>query len=404
MTPWLSIIGLGEDGPEALSPAAQALVESAEVLVGGARHLAMIPADGRERLTWTSPLSDLIGRILERRGQRICILATGDPMHYGIGVTLARQVPREEMTVLPGLSAFSLAAARLGWALESLECLTLHGRPLALLHPAIQPGARILALSDDAATPGKAAALLCARGYGESVLSVLEHMGGAKERRIEALAQDWGARESADFNTLAIACVAGPEAAERPRTPGLPDAAFRHDGQMTKREVRAVTLAALGPAPGECLWDIGAGCGSVAIEWMRADRRNRALALERKAERLALIAENAAALGTPQLRIVQGEAPAAFETLGDGEAPDAVFLGGGLSAPGAMEAAWDALGPGGRLVANAVTLEGEQALAAFRAGRGGDLIRLAVSRAEAVGPFTGWRPLMPVTQLRAVKP
>ena len=404
MTPWLSIVGLGEDGMEALAPAARALIESAEVLVGGTRHLAMIPEDGRERLSWTSPLSDLVEQILERRGQRICILATGDPMHYGIGVTLARRVPPEEMTVLPSLSAFSLAAARLGWALETVDCLTLHGRPLELLHPVLQPGARILALSDNAATPGKAAALLTARGYGESLLSVLEHMGGPRERRIDARAKDWGVREVADFNTLAIACLAGPEARELPRTPGLPDEAFRHDGQLTKREVRAVTLAALAPAPGQLLWDIGAGCGSVAIEWMRCHRRNRALALERNGERIALIADNAAALGTPHLKILQGEAPEALKELEKLEAPDAVFLGGGLSAAGVTEAAWGALKPGGRLVANAVTLEGEQALVALRAARGGELVRLAVSRAEAVGPFTGWRPLMPVTQLRAVKP
>ena len=404
MNPWLSIVGLGEDGPEVLAPAARALIESAQVLVGGARHLAMIPEDRRERLTWTSPLSDLVEQILERRGQRICILATGDPMHYGIGVTLARRVPPEEMTVLPSLSAFSLAAARLGWALESVECLTLHGRPLALLHPAIQPGARILALSDDASTPGKAAALLSARGYGESTMTVLEHMGGPKERRLEARAQDWGERAVADFNTLAIACAAGPEAAELPCTPGLPDEAFRHDGQMTKREVRAVTLAALAPAPGQLLWDIGAGCGSVAIEWMRCQRRNRALAIEREADRVALIAGNASALGTPHLKIVHGAAPDALDTLEHGEAPDAVFLGGGLSTPGLIEAAWGALKPGGRLVANAVTLEGEQALVALRAARGGELVRLAVSRAEPVGPFTGWRPLMPVTQLRVTKP
>ena len=400
MKPWLSIVGLGEDGLEALTPAARALVDTAEVLVGGERHLAMVPQDARERLTWTSPLSDLVAEILRRRGQRICVLATGDPMHYGIGVTLAKRVPVEEMSVLPAPSAFALACARLGWARETVECLTLHGRPLELLHTALYPGARILALSDSARTPGEAAALLTARGYGGSKVIVLEHMGGAKEQAQEGIARDWRASDIADFNTLAIACVADAAAPYLPRTPGLPDEAFRHDGQMTKREVRAVTLASLAPAPGQLLWDLGAGCGSISIEWMRAHPRNRALAVERNADRIAMIADNAAALGVPNLEIVQATLPEGLDTLA---VPDAVFVGGGLNS-GALDIAWRALKPGGRLVANAVTLEGEQALTAFRAAQGGELTRIAISRAQAVGPHTGWRALMPVTQLRAVKP
>jgi precorrin-6Y C5,15-methyltransferase (decarboxylating) len=400
MKTWLSIVGLGEDGLEALTPAARALVEAAEVLVGGARHLAMVPEDGRERLTWTSPLSDLVAEILRRRGQRVCVLATGDPMHFGIGVTLAKKVPAVEMTVLPAPSAFALACARLGWARETVECLTLHGRPLELLHTAVYPGGRILALSNDARTPGEAAALLTARGYGGSKIIVLEHMGGAKERVHEGIARDWGAERIADFNTIAIACIVDPQAPYLPRTPGLPDEAFRHDGQMTKREVRAVTLSSLAPAPGQLLWDLGAGCGSVSIEWMRAHPRNRAIAVERDKDRIALIAGNAAALGVPNIEIVQGALPAALDGL---ETPDAVFVGGGLRS-GVIDDAWNALKPGGRLVANAVTLEGEQALTAFRAARGGDLTRIAISRAQAVGPHTGWRALMPVTQLLAVKP
>ncbi len=398
--PWLSVLGLGEDGPAGLAPAARALLDRAEVLVGGARHLAMIPQDGRERLTWPSPLAPMIEEILARRGQTICVLATGDPLHYGIGATLAKRVPAAEMTVVPAPSAFSLACARMGWPRETVTCLSLHGRPLALLHPAVQPGARILALSNDAGTAAQVADLLKTRGYGDSRLCVLEHLGGPKEGRVEALAKDWDAPDLADFNTLAMACVAGPEAAYLPRTPGVSDEAFRHDGQMTKREVRAATLAALAPAPGQLLWDVGAGCGSVAIEWLRADPRNRAVAIERSDERVALLAHNAVALGVPSVQIVTGAAPEALRGL---EPPDAVFLGGGLSAPGLIEACWTALGPGGRLVANAVTLEGEQALVAFRAAHGGELVRIAVSRARAVGPFTGWRALMPVTQLQAVK-
>ncbi len=400
MTPWLSIVGLGEDGLPGLAPAARALLDNAEVLIGGTRHLDMVPDDGRERLTWPSPLGAIVEEIARRRGRRVCVLATGDPLHYGIGVTLAKAVAMDEMVVIPAPSAFSLACARLGWTLSEVETLTLHGRPLALLHPAIQPGARLLLLSNDAATPDQVAELLCARGYGPSRIAVLEHMGGAKERRLDGTAEAWQPGRVADFNTIAVDCLAGPDAALLPRTPGLPDEAFRHDGQMTKRELRAVTLSALQPVPGQLLWDLGAGSGSVAIEWMRSHPRCRAVAVERHADRIALIAGNAAALGTPGLEIIEGEAPGALDGL---EAPDAAFIGGGLRADGNFETCWDRLKPGGRLVANAVTVEGEQALARWRAELGGELTRIAVSRAGALGPYTGWRPFMPVTQLRAVK-
>ncbi len=395
MTRWLSIVGLGEDGLEGMTSAARALVESAEVLVGGERHLAMVPEDGRERLTWTSPLKLLVEEILGRRGQRICVLATGDPMAYGIGVTLAKRVPREEMTVIPAPSAFSLAAARLGWNLAETDQLTLHGRPLALLNAYLQPGAQLLILSEDGTTPARVARVLSEHGYGGSGMTILEHMDGPKEKIFEGTAADWGEARTADFNTLAVTCVAGAQAALLPRVPGLPDDAFQHDGQLTKREVRAVTLAALGPVAGQRLWDVGAGCGSIAIEWMRAAPRAEAVAIERKKERRALIDTNATALGTPKLEVVAGDAPAA---LADLATPDAVFIGGGATTEGLFEACWQALGPGGRLVANAVTLEGEQALVRWRGEVGGDLTRIAVSHAEPVGSFTGWRPLMPVTQ------
>ncbi len=400
MTPWLSIVGLGEDGLEGLSPAARALVESAELLVGGERHLAMVPEDGRERLAWSRPFGHRVEEIAGRRGQRICVLASGDPMSYGIGATLARRVPAREMTVVPAASAFSLAAARLGWSLAEVETLTLHGRPLELLHPYVQPAAKLLVLSEDGGTPARVARLLCERGYGASRLVVLEHMGGAREQVSESTAADWTGRETADLNPSAVDCIAGPEAALLPRTPGLPDNAFRHDGQLTKREVRAATLTALAPVPGQRLWDVGAGCGSVAIEWMRAAPRAPAIAVERHRDRLALLAANAAALGTPTLEIVAGEAPEALAGLAP---PHAVFLGGGATREGLFEACWQALGPGGRLVANAVTLEGEQALVSWRGQVGGALTRIAVSRAEPIGGRTGWRPLMAVTQFAVTR-
>ncbi len=399
-TPWLSIVGIGEDGLAGLTPAARRLVDDAEIFVGGERHLAMLPPDARERLAWPSPLSALLDDIESRRGTRVCVLASGDPLWYGVGVSLLRRIPRNEIAILPGRSAFSLAAARIGWSLSEVDCLTLHGRPLSLLHPYIQPAARLLILSEDASTPAAVAALLCARGYGASEITVLEHLDGERERRLDGKAEGWSANDVADLNTLAVACVAGPEAVLLPRTPGLPDEAFRHDGQMTKREVRAATLAALAPVADQLLWDVGAGCGSVAVEWMRAAPRARAVAVERKAERRAMIAENAESLGTPLLQVVAGEAPAALVDL---EAPDAVFLGGGVSRDGLIDACWQALKPGGRLVANAVTLEGEAALLAWQKRQGGSLTRFAVSRAEPVGPFQGWRPMMPVTQYAASK-
>jgi precorrin-6B C5,15-methyltransferase / cobalt-precorrin-6B C5,C15-methyltransferase len=404
MSKWLSVVGVGEGGLDDLAPAARALIETAEVLIGGARHLAMVPRaadDRRERLNWPSPFDTLAEEIARRRGQRVCVLATGDPMAYGVGAKLAQQFPIDDMTIVPSPSAFSLACARLGWSAPDTGLLSIHGRPLEALHPAVQPGARLLVLTSGVEAPGEVAALLRARGYGPSRMIVLERLGGSHERRIEASADDFPAGAVEDFHTLAIECRAEPGAALLATVPGLPDEAFRHDGQLTKREVRAATLAALAPVPDQLLWDVGAGCGSVAIEWMRAAARARAVAVERKPDRAALIAANALALGTPLLQVVEGEAP---EALGALDPPDAVFVGGGVSADGLLDACWARLGPGGRLVANAVTLEGERALLAWREANGGDLTRLAVSRAEPVGGLTGWRPLMPVTQLAAVKP
>ncbi|HEV7373046.1 precorrin-6y C5,15-methyltransferase (decarboxylating) subunit CbiE [Arenibaculum sp.] len=403
MTAWLAVVGIGEDGLGGLSEAARRLVEGSEVLIGGERHLAMVP-DGparRERLAWPSPLSALVERIVERRGRRVCVLASGDPMCYGVGVTLARRVSFEEMTILPAPGAFALACARLGWPRAEIDTLTLHGRPIELLHAHVQPGARLLVLSADRTTPESVAALLRERGYGPSRIAVLEHLGGPRERIFEATAESWAAdADPADLNTIAVECRPSPGTVPLPRVPGLPDEAFRHDGQMTKREVRAATLAVLAPVPGQVLWDVGAGSGSIAIEWARVHPTSRAVAIERRADRLAAIAHNAHALGVPHLRIVEGEAPEALAGL---PRPDAVFIGGGLTAPGVAQACWDALGPGGRLAANAVTVEGEHALFELRERIGGTLVRLAVSRAEPVGGFTGWRPMMPVTQLSVTK-
>ena len=398
---WLSVVGIGEDGLEGLTPRARMLVDGAQTLIGGDRQLEMLPEDGRQRLTWPSPLTDLMPQIAERRGSSVCVLATGDPMFFGIGVTLARHFDADEMDVVPSLSAFSLAASRLGWSLADVEQMTLHGRPTSLIVPFILPGARLMILSDGADTPAQVARILSERGYGDSKIYVLEHMGGPLERGLEGTAADWPHTDIAPFNTIGVECVAGVDAIILSRVPGLPDDAFTSDGNMTKREVRAATLAALSPIPGQHLWDIGAGCGAISIEWMRAHPFCRATAVESRADRIGLIARNAIALGVPRLGMIEGQAA---DVLAGLDAPDAIFIGGGASTPGLIDLCWDALPAGGRLVANVVTLEGEGALAEFRVRQGGELVRIAVSRAEPVGPFTGWKPLMTVTQLAAVKP
>jgi precorrin-6Y C5,15-methyltransferase (decarboxylating) len=401
MTRWLSVIGLGERGLEGLTPGARGLIDAAELIVGGERHLALVPAGKAERRTWASPLSLTIEEILRWRGRPVVVLATGDPMWFGVGVTLARHVPREEMQILPHVSAFSLAAARLGWALADCDCLTLHGRPLDLLNGAVLPGARLLLLTDDGAAPALIARRLVELGYGRSRMVALEHMEGPAENMIEATAASWGERRTADLNTVVVECHADPGLSPLARVPGLPDTAFRHDGQLTKREIRAAALAKLVPLPGALLWDVGAGCGSIAIEWMRAARGAKAVAIESEPRRITLIEENARALGVPKLTVVRGKAPAALEGLAQ---PSAVFLGGGVSAPGLIERCWEALPPGGRLVAHGVTVESEARLAGFQPVCRGELTRLLVQRAEPIGPHLAWRPLRPVTQLAAVKP
>ena len=401
MTPWLSIVGIGEDGLDGVAPAGRLLIEGAETLVGGARHLAMVPTDHpAERLQWSSPLDATIAEIVARRGRRVCILATGDPLWYGIGATLAGVIDASEMTIIPAPSAFSLACANLAWPLAETACFTLHGRPLDLLRLHLSPGARLVMLATDGDSPAQIAALLRDAGYGRSRITVLEHMGGADERRVEGMAESWDAQACAAFNTVAVECRAGADAAPRSRSPGLPDDAYENDGQLTKRETRAATLAALIPLAGQRLWDVGAGCGSIAIEWLRAVNHATAVAIERDRSRCAMIARNATALGVPGLDIVMGEAPDALAGLA---APDAVFIGGGVTA-GLIETCWNALPTGGRLVANAVTVEGEAALSASRTTLGGDLTRIAISRAEPLGGLSGWRALAPVTQWAVVKP
>jgi precorrin-6B C5,15-methyltransferase / cobalt-precorrin-6B C5,C15-methyltransferase len=401
MRAWLAVVGIGEDGLAGLAPAARTFVDTAEVLVGGDRHHAMVPETDAERLVWERPLGRTIDRIAERRGRRVVVLASGDPLWYGIGVALSRRFPSTEMTVLPQPSAFSLAAARLGWPLAECRAITLHGRPLDRLRLELAPRQRLLILSEDGGTPHAAARLLTELGWGPSQLTVLAHLGGARETAIREEARFWGERRVPDLNTIAIECRADPGARVLARLAGLPDDAFEHDGQLTKREVRAATLAALMPLPGETLWDVGAGCGSIAIEWLRAGARCRAVAVEREPARAAAIVRNAARLGVPGLQIVRASAPAALDGL---PPPDAVFIGGGIDDAALLPAVWAALPAGGRLVANVVTVAGEARLFDWQARHGGALTRISVSRAAPAGHHHLWRPLAPVTQLAAVKP
>jgi precorrin-6Y C5,15-methyltransferase (decarboxylating) len=400
MTPWLSVIGIGEDGVAGLTPAARTLVETAQTLVGGARHLAMVPASGAERLVWRQPLADTIPEIAMRRGARVAVLASGDPLWYGVGAMLLRHFLRAEMTIVPQPGAFSLAAARLGWPLADCTMLSLHGRPLDTLRLHLVPRALLLLLSEDGATPGRVAGLLAASGWGPSRMTVFAHLGGPREAAQCAPAQEWGERTSADLNTIALECEPALGTRALPRLAGLPDDAFEHDGQLTKREVRAATLAGLAPLPGERLWDIGAGCGSIAIEWLRAGGGD-AVAIEREPPRAAMIARNAAMLGVPGLRVVVGTAPAALTDLSP---PEAAFVGGGITDPELLPVVWAALPAGGRLVANVVSIAGERALLDWQARHGGDLVRVAVSRAAPLGGHYAWRPLLSVTQLAATKP
>jgi precorrin-6B C5,15-methyltransferase / cobalt-precorrin-6B C5,C15-methyltransferase len=407
MNKWLSVVGIGEDGLVGLSPVARSLLDLAQAIVGGDRHLAMLPTnDPREKITWASPISATVTEIMHRRGQAVCVLASGDPMCYGIGVTLTRQIAIAEIAIVPAPSAFSLACARLGWSLTDVETLSLCGRDPALIQGLLYPGAQLLVLSSDRQTPAIVADILVKRGFGGSQITVLERMGGDRERIIEGIAATWKTKECADLNTIAILCIPSSQSSPSPpllhlsRLAGLPDLAYHHDGQLTKREVRAATLAALAPLPGQLLWDVGAGCGSVGIEWMRSNSRCEAIAIEQHPTRLQLIADNANTLGTPNLRIIAAEAPQALKDL---PTPDAIFIGGGLTVTNLFETCWQGLRSGGRMVVNAVTVEGEQKLFEWQSQFGGELTRIAIQRAEPVGKFLGWKAIAPVTQWLVVK-
>jgi precorrin-6Y C5,15-methyltransferase (decarboxylating) len=400
MSPWLTVVGIGEDGYAGLGKQARRALLAAGRVFGGPRQLALLPrCIGAERQAWPSPFS--LAPVLALHGQPVCVLASGDPMLYGVGASLARLLPAEQCQVLPSPSSFSLAAARLGWPLQDVVTLSVVARPLAALRAHLASGVRLLVLSNDGGSPAAIARLLGEQGFGPSRLSVLEHLGGSAEQRLAGLAESWPHGRCADLNLVAIECQAGLGAPRLSRLAGLPDSAYRHDGQLTKRDVRAITLAHLAPQPGELLWDVGAGCGSVGIEWMRTHPACRALAIEADEGRQGLIEHNRDALGVPGLSLVRGRAPQALAGL---EAPDAIFIGGGVTRAGVLQACWERLKPGGRLVANAVTLQSEQALAQWHERHGGEMTRLHIAQLQPLGEFDTWRQALPITLLDQSKP
>ena len=388
----ITVVGIGAGGWPALSPEARTALQDAEVLLGSPRQLALTEsAVTGLRVAWPSPLSEGLPRLLEEhRGRRICVLASGDPTFHGIGTTLVRLLGVDAVRVIPHPSSISLACARLGWAQDQVQVVSLVTNPVERLHPHLQPGRRVLILSRGAQTPAEVSRLLVPRGYGSSTFTVLEQLGGPSERVRTSSAADWSA-DVDPLNVIAVECPA--DAPVLSTTPGLPDDAYEHDGQLTKREVRAVSLSRLAPVPGQLLWDIGGGAGSIAIEWSRHHPSCRAIAVERDPVRAKRLERNVVGLGAA-VQVAVGAAPAALDGL---EAPDAIFIGGGATAAGMIDACWNALKPGGRLVANGVTLETESLIAQWYKAVGGDLVRLDVQRASPVGTMTGWRPAMPVT-------
>lgn len=400
MTPWLTVVGIGEEGFKGLGKNARHALLNATRIIGGQRQLDLLPACIRGvRQLWPSPFA--LEPVLTKQGEPVCVLASGDPMFFGVGASLSRHLSSDEMLVLPAPSSCSLAAARMGWPLQEVVTLSVVARPVAALNAQLSSGVRLLVLSNDGSSPAAIAALLRERGFGPSRITVLEHLGGEAERRVDGIANEWTDPVIADLNLIAIECIAEPDTLRLSRLAGLPDSAFKHDGQLTKRDARAITLARLAPTPGELLWDVGAGSGSIGIEWMRAHPGCRALAIEADAGRQALIEHNRDALGVPGLQLVRGSAPQALTGL---ERPDAIFIGGGVTREGVLDTCWAELKPGGRLIANAVTLQSEMTLMAWREQHGGELTRIHIAQAQPLGDFDTWRQALPITLLDVTKP
>jgi len=398
----LDVVGIGADGWRGLGDDARTALRDAEVVLGSTRQLALLPPEvAGLRISWPSPLMPALRPLLdEQAGRAVCVLASGDPMLHGIGATLATLLGPERLRVYPHASSASLACARLGWPLQDIGVVSLLSQPVDVLAALLAPGRRLLVLVPDTGAVSDVCNLLCGNGFAPSTVVVLAELGGPDER-VTAGTADAPPAPSSDLCVVAVECLAAPGARPASTTPGLPDDAFDNDGQLTKRDLRATALARLAPQPGELLWDVGAGAGSVAVEWSRHHPSCRALAVEQLAERADRIASNARRLGVPALRVVRGKAP---DVLTDLPRPDAVFVGGGVSVPGVLEACWTALRPGGRLVVHAVTLESQAVAARWHGEHGGELTRVQVEHAAPLGSFTIWRPALAVVQWSGTKP
>ncbi|MCL2585618.1 MAG: precorrin-6y C5,15-methyltransferase (decarboxylating) subunit CbiE [Streptosporangiales bacterium] len=397
----VTVVGIGADGWPGVPDGTRSLVLGAAVVLGGQRHLALLPdVPGQRREPWPSPLrSGLPGLLgsLSGDGGDVVALASGDPLVSGIGTTLIDLLGADSVTIVPAVSSVALARAALGWSAESCAVVSVtRSDPSAVLRE-LAPGRRVLVLSADETTPGAVARLLTGAGYGASAMTVLGDLGSDSASRISSAAAAWSGASVSRLNIIALE-LSGPHAGGW--VAGLPDDSFEHDGQLTKRDLRASALARLAPAPGEHLWDVGAGAGSVGIEWMRAHPSCTATAIESSEVRSERITRNAARLGVPGLRVITGQAPSALAGLA---APDAIFIGGGATRPGVLGACLNALRAGGRLVAHGVTLDTERVLANSYAARGGELTRIAVETAAPIGSFTGWTPARTVTQWTLVR-
>lgn len=396
----ITVVGIGADGWTSLSEPARAAILAAATIVGSSRQLAMLPETGATQRPWPSPIDPLVDELVAGPNGAVCVLASGDPMLHGIGATLARRCEPGRLVVHPHPSAFSLTCARLGWPAADVALVSAVARDPDVVARVLQPRRRIVAYSTGTDGARDIARVVRERGFGSSPLTLLERLGAADERVSTSTADAFDA--AADpLHAVAIECIAGAGSRPLALIPGLPDDAYDTDGQLTKRHVRAITLAGLAPTPAALLWDVGAGSGSIGIEWLRAEGTTTAIAIEPRADRADRIDANARSLGVPdRLTIVRGRAPEALDGLAR---PDAIFIGGGVRTPRLIDRCWHALRPGGRLVANAVTIEGEQMLVAARVARGGELVRLDIAHAEPLGGLTGWRAQLPVVQWAATK-
>lgn len=396
----IEVIGIAAAGWESLGPGERDDVLNADLLLGGRRHLDLVPnAPGQRRVPWPSDVRGALPALLEgHESTSVVVLASGDPLVAGVAATIMELVGAPAVRIRPAVSSISLARARLGWPDETVEVIRLRGDDLDVVRRAVFPGRRLLILSRDADSPGEVARLLDGYGFGDSVLRILGDLGTTSESSRVSRAADF-AGAAPQLNIVGVECRTR-SAGSWSLAPGLPDELYDHDGQLTKRNLRASALAHLLPRPGELLWDVGAGAGSVAIEWLRCHPTCRAIAVEQDQRRVNRIQANAARLGVPGLSVQHGSAPDALAGL---PRPDAVFVGGGASAE-TLARCWSALAPGGRVVVHAVTLETEMVLTEEWRRHGGELIRVSVERLEPIGGYHGWKPARAIVQWSVLKP